>query len=245
MKSVNVHQDFFKIIRRHSAEEIGMLFLALASDIDGGEMPENIPTALEVVRELVTDQNDRFSKQQAEKRKPKEPTQPNEPKEPTQPTITIAIANPSNNDNADALSCPARSDDPPDEKASSSPKKTTLSKRQQAQFELFWSKYPRRVKRGAAEKSWAKISPDELLAADIVLAVGKAKLHDRRFKDPQYVPMPSTWLNDKGWLDDYSEIKSREPPKKKSSSQNYAQHGYTNEDVEHLVSELGKGADDG
>ncbi len=80
MKAVSVHMDFFKQIRKHSAEEIGNFFLALAADIDGDERPE-LPLTLEMIKEMVDDQNTRFSNQQREKRqkKPSEPKQPNKP----------------------------------------------------------------------------------------------------------------------------------------------------------------------
>ena len=56
MKSVSIHKDFFNVIRKHSDEEIGMFFRALAADIDGSEKPD-IPATLEVIKTLIDEQN--------------------------------------------------------------------------------------------------------------------------------------------------------------------------------------------
>ncbi len=91
MKSVNVHCDFFKQIRKHTDEEIGRFFRALASEIDGEECPE-LPPTLAMLKEMVSDQNNRFSEQQRNKRiKPNEPKAPNKPNEPKQPTVSITV----------------------------------------------------------------------------------------------------------------------------------------------------------
>lgn len=65
MKSVSVHKDFFKQIRKHTEEEIGRFFLALASDIDGEKCPK-LPGTLEMLKELIDDQNNRFRRKQSD-----------------------------------------------------------------------------------------------------------------------------------------------------------------------------------
>jgi len=70
-------------------------------------------------------------------------------------------------------------------------------------FEAFWNLYPKRKSRGAAEKAWIKLKPDEQLQAQIFEGVRRAKTSADWLKDRgQFIPHPSTWLNDKGWLDD-------------------------------------------
>lgn len=62
MRSVSIHNDFFKQIRKHSHEDIGKLFCALAAVIDGGERPD-LPPTLEMLSEMIQDQNERFEEQ--------------------------------------------------------------------------------------------------------------------------------------------------------------------------------------
>ena len=67
-------------------------------------------------------------------------------------------------------------------------------------FDTFWSDYPRKVGRIAAEKAYAKA----------VKAHGAVTIHDglRRWKqaglpDKQFTPHASTWLNQGRYLDDH------------------------------------------
>jgi hypothetical protein len=69
-----------------------------------------------------------------------------------------------------------------------------------ADFEAFWTQYPRRVSKGAARKAYDKArksaTADELeLGAMRYAAV-------RSSEDPTYTKHPSTWLNNKCWLDE-------------------------------------------
>jgi hypothetical protein len=61
----------------------------------------------------------------------------------------------------------------------------------------FWSSYPRKKNKGAAETAWNKAvrdTPPEV----IVAGLARAKWH----ADKQFIPYPATWLNAKGWLDE-------------------------------------------
>ena len=70
-------------------------------------------------------------------------------------------------------------------------------------FNTFWNIYPRKVGKGAAERSWNKMAPDEQLAASIEKSI-EAQLNCEQWtKDGgKFIPHPSTWLNRKGWLDE-------------------------------------------
>lgn len=73
-------------------------------------------------------------------------------------------------------------------------------------FENFWRDYPRKKAKGDAEKAWAKIKPGEHLAEIIRQAVQRATTSVDWAKDGgQYIPYPATWLNRKGWEDEYVE----------------------------------------
>ncbi len=84
------------------------------------------------------------------------------------------------------------------------PRSPFKSKRQEQLFEKFWEHYPKRRSRGQAEKTWVKIKPDEQLVADMLSALERAKTSVGWRKDGgQFIPHPSTWLNAKGWTDEY------------------------------------------
>ena len=69
-------------------------------------------------------------------------------------------------------------------------------------FDLFWSVYPRKIGKGAAELAWKKIRPDDTLQGRIVDAV-KAQCKSEQWKRDggQFIPHPATWLNGKRWDD--------------------------------------------
>lgn len=81
-------------------------------------------------------------------------------------------------------------------------------------FDEFWRAYPRKCSKGAAERAFAKINPDEQLCAAIIRGVELAKTLDPRFRDREFTPHPKTWLNAKGWMDEFDQ----EPAKPATSS---------------------------
>lgn len=84
-------------------------------------------------------------------------------------------------------------------------RKSVLTVSQQALFEKFYAQYPKKVDRATAERAWKKIEPDEEMTDKIVEAVEKAKKYDSRFREKEYTPNPASWLNAKGYLNEYSE----------------------------------------
>ena len=74
---------------------------------------------------------------------------------------------------------------------------------QAERFSEFWSAYPKKVGKGAAEKAWQKIKPDADLHRRILAAIADAKESVQWQKDNgQYIPNPSTWLNQSRWEDE-------------------------------------------
>lgn len=70
-------------------------------------------------------------------------------------------------------------------------------------FLEFWQIYPRKKSKGAAEKAWLRIKPDERLTERILAAVKRATTSADWAKDGgQFIPHPATWLNAKGWEDE-------------------------------------------
>lgn len=71
-------------------------------------------------------------------------------------------------------------------------------------FETFWQAYPKKKSKGYAEKVFAKIKPDEQLLATMLAKIEQAKKSVEWCKDKgQFIPHPATWLNAKGWEDEY------------------------------------------
>lgn len=84
-------------------------------------------------------------------------------------------------------------------------------------FEKWYSQYPNKKARGAAEKAWEKLKPDEKMVDDMVIALQiQKRWRIEAGKAGEFVPpwkMPATWLNGKCWLDEvgsFSELKSRQ-----------------------------------
>ena len=81
-------------------------------------------------------------------------------------------------------------------------------------FEDFWNFYPKKVGKGAAEKSWEKLKPD---LSVILVAIEQQKQSDQWKKDGgRYVPNPATWLNQKRWEDELDEAPAPDEDKEKA-----------------------------
>jgi len=71
-------------------------------------------------------------------------------------------------------------------------------------FNLFWEAYPKRKSKGQAEKAWLKIKPSEQLLATMLAKIEQATTSEDWMKEGgKYIPYPATWLNAKGWEDEY------------------------------------------
>lgn len=73
-----------------------------------------------------------------------------------------------------------------------------------SRFLAFWAVYPRKRSKGQAEKAWAKLKPDAALFAAIMAGLDRARASPDWLKEGgEFIPHPSTWLNAKGWEDEY------------------------------------------
>jgi len=76
--------------------------------------------------------------------------------------------------------------------------------KKESKFDRFWNIYPKKKSKGQAEKAWLKINPSEQLLEIIISKIEQAKTSQDWLKDNgQYIPHPATWLNAKGWEDEY------------------------------------------
>lgn len=79
-------------------------------------------------------------------------------------------------------------------------------------FEEFWKQYPKKIGKGAAEKAWQKIHPTNGTVQSILTSIAEQKNGAAWAKDGgQFIPHPSTWLNQKRWEDEIDLIP--DPPK--------------------------------
>jgi hypothetical protein len=91
----------------------------------------------------------------------------------------------------------------------SRPRSLFKIRRQKQLFDEFWAKYPKKRSKGQAERAWVKIAPDDALFAQIIEGLERAKRSRDWIKEGgRYIPYPATWLNAKGWEDEYEEVKT-------------------------------------
>lgn len=75
-------------------------------------------------------------------------------------------------------------------------------------FEDFWNLYPRKVGKGAARKSYEKALKKTTHDAIVISVMEHMDTDQWKRDNGQYIPHPSTWLNQERWLD---EVKSGMP----------------------------------
>lgn len=74
---------------------------------------------------------------------------------------------------------------------------------QETRFDEFWAAYPRKVGKGDARKSWAKLKPSATLHKKILASIADAlESVDWQKDEGDFIPHPTTWLNRSGWEDE-------------------------------------------
>lgn len=80
----------------------------------------------------------------------------------------------------------------------------TLLNGQRFTFEIFWRAYPKKRNKGQAERAWATLNADDVLVGFMLRKIEHAKQSAEWIKDRgKFIPYPATWLNAKGWEDEY------------------------------------------
>ncbi len=67
-------------------------------------------------------------------------------------------------------------------------------------FDRFWAAYPRKVGKGAAERSFERVHPDAALLDRMLRAIETQRQSDTWLRG--YIPNPATWLNQRRWEDE-------------------------------------------
>ena len=98
-------------------------------------------------------------------------------------------------------------------------------------FTQFWDEYPRKSGKGAAETSFKKLNPSDELLEDILKAIKEQKESIQWHENEgQYIPMPSTWLNQKRWGDELAKVKNNGHKKGESIPRSHPHDEYTSQD---------------
>ncbi len=78
-------------------------------------------------------------------------------------------------------------------------------------FEKFWKIYPKKVDKGKAKTKWEGIckknTKERPTWKEIKAAILRQKKTER-WQEKEFIPHPTTWLNQQRWLDDPEEMKS-------------------------------------
>lgn len=79
-------------------------------------------------------------------------------------------------------------------------------------FERFWAAYPKKTGKGDAFKSWKKNGHPGIDHIVAVLELAKKSTGWLK-ENGEYIPNPSTWLNQKRWDDEYSGTRAKPEPR--------------------------------
>ena len=97
-------------------------------------------------------------------------------------------------------------DSKPDINADTEAQKTT-----DETFEEFWAAYPRKDGKKVARQKWNRLKPDEEMRKKILADIERRKRSPEWLKENgQFIPMPSTYLNQQRWEDEGIVLPSEE-----------------------------------
>ena len=91
-------------------------------------------------------------------------------------------------------------------------------------FETFYSSYPKKAAKPNARKAWDK---NKCNLEQVLPALEK---HKKTWNDPQFIPHPATWLNQRRWEDDVLVKQESSAPKgRMTPAEAVKQNGWTDE----------------
>jgi hypothetical protein len=89
-----------------------------------------------------------------------------------------------------------------------------MNQQQLENFEEFWRNYPRRIGKGAARKSYEKAI--KVATFSEIMRGLLSQIAYYASKDAQFIPHPSTWLNQERWSDEV------QPPQRNTGRRSFA-----------------------
>lgn len=69
-------------------------------------------------------------------------------------------------------------------------------------FDEFWKRYPKKKNKEEARRKWKKIPPEVIPL--IFEKLEQQKIYEQQWQNPEYIPLPSTYLHNKRWEDEIS-----------------------------------------
>jgi hypothetical protein len=69
-----------------------------------------------------------------------------------------------------------------------------------AEFESFWSLYPRKESKGTALRAWG--TARKKASAAVIVSALRSQLSELQGRERQFQPLPATWLNGERWADE-------------------------------------------
>ena len=107
---------------------------------------------------------------------------------------------------------------------------------QERRFDEFWAAYPRKVGKEAARKVWRRIKPSSELQIKILDNIKTYRGSDQWLRDNgQFIPYPSTWLNQGRWDDEPPPQRSKINGNRTSNIGNFDQRDYSAVFLEQFV----------
>ena len=97
-------------------------------------------------------------------------------------------------------------------------KKKILKKEKTERFNAFWEAYPKKKNKAMAQKAFERLNVDDELLAKILKAL-EEHIRSREWADAQYIPYPSTWINQRRWEDEFTTADFTPPNKKTGRGQ--------------------------
>lgn len=164
------------------AESARALLLAIFSD----EFVEIENSLAKMAYYVIYEKSNRISKKQSDNGKkggrPKKPEEPKEtqqnPEEPKKASVTVTVTN-------------------------TVPEPLPIKTKTNTMFDEFWKAYPKKKAKDDAVKSWVKRKITPELFYTIMNALEQQKQSKEWEKDNgQYIPYPSTWINQGRWQDE-------------------------------------------
>lgn len=103
-------------------------------------------------------------------------------------------------------------------------------------FATFWEAYPKKQAKTCAERAWKRVPKGQHAA--LMTALEKHKALPQWNRDGgQYIPLASTWLNQKRWEDEVdTTVDTR--PRTRAADAGFAQRTYTEDDFKDLYVDL-------
>ena len=110
-------------------------------------------------------------------------------------------------------------------------------------FDWFWSLYPKKADKPAAQRAWKKLKPGEELLQAMLSALDVQKQTDAWTREEgRFIPNPATWLNGRRWEDEAPKVAAPASPKpvgKPVAAQQYeGQRHYTSAEYDALFMDL-------